>query len=166
MNCERIQEYLSHAADGRTADWEREAIDAHVPGCAECAAFRDALAPMGAALRAETRAAVNAADFSALWDAIAAGIDRANHAPAPARVRVRVRVTRTFWARFASAGAIAAILAFAMYAPAAPLTRGGVADNHVDVKSVEGGKDSTVTVDNDDDGVTVIWVDEDSGAKS
>lgn len=171
MNCERIQEYLSKDADGAAADWEREAIAAHVSGCAECAAFAEAIAPVGAALRAATAQAVEAADFSRLWSAVEAGIDAAPSRAALRRPRpaaeVRVSFAQILVSRLAWVGAAAAIGAVALLAHTSSAPTPGMAQvKPVEIESVEAGSDDTVTIDTNDDGATIIWVDEDTGAKS
>ena len=162
MNCERILDFIAKVQDGEALDWERAAVREHVAGCADCAAVQREIAEIGALVRAPIRAAVAEADFSQLWRNVDRGIDRL----APRRRAVPALLGRAFGARLAAAAAFASIGGAALIAPLAraiPV----VADNHVDVKSVEGGDNQTVTVyTNPDDDVTFIWVDEDQGAKS
>ena len=162
MNCERILEFIPKVLDEEALAWEREAVDAHTATCAECNAVRREIIEIGALVRAPIRAAVAEADFSQLWRGIEAGIRRVERASRPARAPGFFGAA--FGARLASLGAAAAIVAAALLAPAVRVT--GLADNHVDVKNVEAGKDQTVTVyTNPDDDVTFIWV-EDDGVKS
>ena len=168
MNCERILEFIPKVLDREALDWERAAVDEHVAGCAECAAVKRELTEIGALVRAPVRAAVAEADFSSLWSNIDRGLDRVEREARASggRRMAPVLFGRALGARLASAAAFAAIVGAALLAPLAR-TVPAIADNHVDVKSVEGGADQTVTVyTNPDDDVTFIWIDDNQGAKS
>src|SRR5438093_503975 len=115
MNCEQIQEFISKAADGGALDWEREAIASHVPGCATCVEFRDAVAPLGALVRAPILAEVERADFSRLWSSVSKGMNEVDRA---ARERARESsgafAFRAIFSRAVAIGALAGLLAFAV----------------------------------------------------
>lgn len=160
LNCARmVEELVPKVVDGEALDWQVEAVDVHLRGCADCTAWRDELVRGGSVLREDARAAVAAADFSGVWAAVSRGMDRAD---ADARVQ-RIKGGFFGWSgfsRFAAAAAMAAAFAWAMLVPPGHLehdfARG---DNRVEVSSVEGGDDNTVMVyESQDENVTFIWV--------
>lgn len=167
MNCERIHEFIPKMLDGEALDWERDAVSQHTGTCADCAALQAELVEIGLLVRAPVRAAVADADFSSMWMRVERGMDRADRdRRASRRAAAPAFFSGAFVARFASLAAAAAIAALAFLGPVARAPA-GLADNHIDVNSVEAGKNDTVTVySNPDDDVTFIWVDEDEGAKS
>jgi anti-sigma factor RsiW len=159
MNCERILEIIPKAADGEALDWEREALAEHLAGCPDCSAVQAELAQIGMLVRRPVAQAVAEADFSALWRGISHGIDRAESQPVAKAARASG--FGRLLPRLSYFGAAAAIASFALFTPAPQAV--AVADNHVDVQSVEAGANQTVTVyTNPDDDVTFIWVDEDA----
>ena len=155
--CERIEELVPKVVDRQALDWEVEAVQAHLAGCADCAALRDDLVRIGALVRRDVAAAVEAADFSGLWSAVEKGMDRADAEQGAERIR------RTFfsWAsvsRFAAAAAVAAAFAWAVLLPGKSVHE-YASDNTIEISSVEGGADNTVMIyESDEDNVTFIWV--------
>ena len=160
QNCERMKEELvPRVVDGEALDWQVEAVDVHLRGCADCTAYRDELRQVGTLLRTDVHAAVTASDFSGMWAAVSRGMDRADSDTRVARVRSGL-FGWTGFSRFAAATAMAAALAWAMILPPPSDSHDYAAgDNRVEVSSVEGGDDNTVMVyESQDENVTFIWV--------
>lgn len=156
VSCERVEELIPKVVDREALDWEIEAVEGHLASCASCASLREELVGIGAWVRRDVAAAVEAADFSGVWAAVERGMDRAD---AEARAeRIRRLFSFTGLSRLVAAGAVAAAFAWALLLPDRSVHEFS-GDNRVEVSSVEGGAGNTVMIyESEDDNVTFIWV--------
>ncbi len=159
MSCEQVQEWIPKVVDREALAWERAAVEEHLAGCAACAELRAELVEIGALVRGPILAAADAADFSGLWPAVSAGIDR--ELAAARRERVASRGWDALLAplsRWVAGGLVAAAAAAAVWiAPPAPHLF--PADLRVEVSEVEGGADHDVMIyESQDENVTFILV--------
>lgn len=159
--CRDIAKLLSAFLDGELAPDDREYVDDHVRGCAQCALRCDLLRAQGQALRERMAEAAAGVDFEAMTRGILA---RVSH-DRPLRGLPRLRVLgEELWRghrrSFAAAGGLALAASVALVvalAPPKPLPEGRVAVAQIDELDFGSHDGAVLELPHD---TTVIWLSE------
>ena len=155
MDCRTARDRIVERADGLLPPSRAAELDAHLAGCAACAAENARVLAVGPMLRslAAARAAEKAPQLDAMWTRVRAGIAEGEGTP------VRSLLWRWAWLPAALALAVFALLFYP-----AGMERSPFDPRHFDVavEDVESDVATVALVDKGEELPRVIWIIEDA----